>query len=196
MDLKTRAINMCTKPAAEWQVVAGEPHTVGGLIQGYAAPLSAIGAIAGLIGTMFLGTVLGGGVGGLFISICIAGFTWILALVGCYISAVIIEKLAPNFQSSGNTVQALKMVVFASTPVWLAGVFQIIPFLGSLVVLVAALYSIYVFYLGLTPVMKTPSSQVVPYMAVSAVVMIVIYFVFAMITGMLFGASMFMAAAS
>jgi len=47
-----------------------------------------------------------------------------------------------------------------------------------------------VFYLGLPPVMKTPSTQVIPYMAVSAVVMIVISFVFGIITAMMFGASM------
>jgi hypothetical protein len=190
MDLKTRAINMCTKPAAEWQVVATEPQTVESLIKGYAAPLSAIGAVAGLLASMVFRTLFGGGISGLIFAICAALVGWIFSLIGCYIGALVIEKLAPNFQSSGNTVQALKMIVFASTPMWLAGVFNIIPLLSLPLILLAALYSVYVFYLGLPPVMKTPSTQVIPYMAVSAVVMIVISFVFGIITAMMFGASM------
>jgi hypothetical protein len=189
MDLKTRAINMCTKPAAEWQVVASEPHTVEGLIRSYAAPLAAIGPIASFLGTLIFLSFFGAGI---FMALCGAIVSWIFGLIGCYIAAVVIEKLAPTFQSSGNTVQALKMVVFASTPMWLAGVFQIIPLLSLPLMLIAGLYSIYVFYLGLTPVMKTPGSQVIPYMAVSAVIMIVISIVFGMITAALFGGAALM----
>lgn len=187
MDLKTRAINMCTKPAAEWQVVASEPQTVQGLLQGYAAPLAAIGPVCSLLGSLVFLRFLGAGIVTAFIGAVVA---LILALVSCYIGAVVIEKLAPNFQSSGDTVQALKLVVFASTPMWLAGVFNLIPLLGLPLILIGVLYTIYVFYLGFTPVMKTPSAQVVPYMAVSIVVMIVISFAFSLLTAMLFGASM------
>ena len=67
----------------------------------------------------------------------------------------------------------MKLVVFASTPMWLAGVLQIIPALGVLAIL-AALYAIYLFYLGLPPLMHTPADKVIPYMVVAALVIIVI----------------------
>lgn len=189
MDLKTRATNMITKPAAEWPVVAAESHTVNDLMTGYAAPLAAIPAICGFIGqTMvgvpvpLMGTIRVGIVRGLTGAIV----SWVMGLVAIYICAIIIEKLAPKFQSSGDTVQALKMVVFASTPVWIAGVLQIFPPLALLSIL-AGLYAVYVFYLGLPPVMHTPSSQVIPYMAVAAIVMIVLSVVLGMITAAVVG---------
>lgn len=189
MDLKTRAINMCTKPAAEWQVVAAESQTVAGLIQGYAAPLSAIGVIASFLALSVFSSLIGGSIVMLFMRLVVG---WLLGLVGLYLCAIVVEKLAPSFQSSGDIVQALKMVVFASTPMWLAGVFNIVPLLSIPIILIAALYSIYVFYLGLTPVMKTPTAQVVPYMAVSAIVMIVISVVFGMVSAALFGGAALM----
>ena len=112
--------------------------------------------------------------------------SWVFALIGAYIGAFVIEKLAPTFKSSGGTVQALKLVVYASTPVWVAGVLNLIPVLSPLII-IAALYAIYLFYLGLPVMMKTPSDQVIPYMIVSAIVMFVIMiclgFVAAAITG-------------
>jgi hypothetical protein len=61
---------------------------------------------------------------------------------------------------------------------WLAGVFNISVFLMVLTLL-AGLYGIYLFYLGLPPVMKTPPESVVPYMVVAAIVIIVVYIVLA-----------------
>ena len=82
----------------------------------------------------------------------------------------------------------LKMVAFASTPVWVAGVLRLIPALG-LLALLAALYSIYLFYLGLPSVMKTPPDKVLPYMVVCAVVLIVISVIVGYITGIFMGVS-------
>jgi hypothetical protein len=58
--------------------------------------------------------------------------------------------------------------------------------------IIAALYSIYLFYLGLPVMMKTPADKVIPYMAVSAVVIIVVYIVAALISGAITGARMVM----
>src|SRR6476659_3944472 len=130
MDLTTRATNILTKPAAEWPVIASESAAPMELITSYAAPLSAIPVICGFIGLSivgisvpFGGTVRTGIASGLVGAV--VGF--ILGIVGIYVSAIIIEKLAPTFNSKGDTTQALKLVVFASTPVWIAGILRIIP---------------------------------------------------------------------
>ena len=68
---------------------------------------------------------------------------------------------------------ALKLVVYSMTPVWLAGVLNLVPVLAILTVVVA-LYAVYVFYLGLPVLMSTPADKVVPYMLVSALVIIVL----------------------
>ena len=98
--------------------------------------------------------------------------------MGAYIAAVVIEWLAPKFKSSGTRVDALKIVAYSMTPVWIAGILNErlerlrvyplhVPLLAVLGI-VAAFYAIYLCYLGLPYVMKTPQDQVVIFMIVSA----------------------------
>jgi len=176
MSLQTRVVNIITKPESEWRIVAGESSDVAGLFRDYAVPLSAIPAFCRFVGMSvvgvsvpFLGTVRTGVVRGFAGAIV----SWALSLVGVWLAALIVEKLAPTFQSRSSPVQALKLVIYAMTPVWVAGVLDLIPALAVLVIL-AALYAIYLFYLGLPPVMGTPADKVIPYMAVSAVVVIIV----------------------
>jgi hypothetical protein len=188
-QLTTRVTNILKQPAQEWPVIAAEPTDVPALMTGYAAPLAAIPAICSWIGWSVIG--LGFYRRGLIAGLAAAIVSWVFALVGAFIGAIVIEKLAPTFKSSGSTVQALKLVVYASTPVWVAGVLNLVPPLSPLV-LIAALYAIYLFYLGLPPVMKTPSDQVIPYMVVSALVIIVITVCLTFVAGILTGGAYMM----
>jgi hypothetical protein len=52
---------------------------------------------------------------------------------------------------------------------------------------VAGLYAIYLFYVGVTPLMQTPADKVIPYMAVSALVLLLIYVIVGAITGAVTG---------
>jgi len=188
-QLTTRVTNILKQPAQEWPVIAAEPTDVPALMTGYAAPLAAIPAICSWIGWSVIG--LGFYRRGLVAGLAAAIVSWVFALVGAFIGAIVIEKLAPTFKSSGSTVQALKLVVYASTPVWVAGVLNLVPPLSPLV-LIAALYAIYLFSLGLPPVMKTPSDQVIPYMVVSALVIIVITVCLTFVAGILTGGAYMM----
>ena len=120
----------------------------------------------------------------------IAGY--VLGLVGMYINAVVIEWLAPKFKSSGTRVDALKVVAYSMTPVWIAGILQLVPLLGLLGIF-AAIYAIYLCYLSLPHVMKTPQDQVVIFMIVSAIVIIVVHMALgAILTAVMFGGAMTM----
>jgi Yip1-like protein len=179
MQLTARAKKILMQPAGEWPVIAAERSDVVSLLRDYAAPLAAIPAICRWIGMSIVGVpipLFGTYRVGIVRGFASAIVSWVFALVGAWIAAVIIEKLAPTFQSKGDTTQALKLVVYASTPVWVAGVLNLIPAL-SVLIIVAALYAVYLFYLGLPSVMSTPTEKVIPYMAVSAIVVIVVTFV-------------------
>jgi hypothetical protein len=176
MDLQTRVVNILTRPQTEWTVIASEPTDVATLYKSYIMMLAAIPPAAGYIGmTLFgisvpvMGTVRVGVVQGLTAAVV----QYVLSLVGVYIASIVIDKLAPTFQSQPDAMQALKLVAYASTPSWLAGALGIIPALSPLAIL-GGLYGIYLFYLGVAPLMKTPSDKVVPYMAVSALAIIVV----------------------
>jgi hypothetical protein len=188
-QLTTRVTNILTKPADEWPVISTEPTDTAALMTGYAAPLAAIPAICSWIGWSLIG--LGFYRRGLVSGFAAAIVSWVFALVGAFIGAIVIEKLAPTFKSSGSTIQALKLVVYASTPMWVAGVLNLVPPLAVLVLL-AGLYAIYLFYLGLPVLMKTPSDQVIPYMIVSAIVIIVITVCLTFFAGLMAGGAYMM----
>ena len=182
-------VNILTKPKVEWPVIASEPADVPSLYKEYIILLSAIPAVCGFIGMTMIGISIP--FFGTFRSSIASGLTsmivqYVLSLGGVFVAAIIIEKLAPTFQSSGGVVQALKMVAYATTPSWVAGVLGLLPALQLLSVL-AGLYGIYLFYLGLPHVMKTPPEKVIPYMGVAAVVIIVIYIVIGSVSAMLVG---------
>jgi hypothetical protein len=172
MDLQKRVTNILTTPKTEWPVIAAEPTDIASLYRGYIAILAAIPAI---------GTFLFWARFSVTRAVVAALVQYIIGLASAMIAAVVIEKLAPKFNSSGSTVQALKLVAYASTPTWIAGIFNALPFLYVLVLLIAGLYAVYLFYLGLPPVMKTPPDQVVPFMVVAAIVVIVISIVLGMV---------------
>ena len=111
-----------------------------------------------------------------------AVFAFVMAIVGVFILALIINALAPTFGAQKNTEQAIKVAVYSYTPAWLAGVFQILPALGILGIL-AALYGIYLLYLGLPSVMKSPPDKAAGYTAVVVVCAIVLSIVITAVGG-------------
>ena len=192
-QLMARASNIVMKPAAEWPVIAAEQADVASLLRDYAAPLAAIPAICQWIGMSVVGmpSLLGAtyrvGIVRGFVGACVM---WVMGLVGAYIAAIVVEKLAPTFNSRGSTVQALKLVVYASTPVWVAGVLNLVPALTPLTI-IAALYAIYLFYFGLPVLMSTPADKVIPYMLVAALVIIVVSIVLGVVTSTIGGGGMY-----
>jgi hypothetical protein len=189
--LMTRVTNILTKPKEEWQVIAGESTSVASLYSGYIVILAAIPVVASfikmsIIGTSVLVTTVRVGImTGLVAAIVGYG----LSLGGVYLAAIVIEKLAPTFQSQGDTLQAMKLVAYAYTAAWVAGIFNLLPIIGILGVLAGGIYSIYLFYLGLPILMKTPPDKIVAYMIVAAVIIFVIYLVIGMVVGAITAAS-------
>jgi hypothetical protein len=99
--------------------------------------------------------------------------SFITALVGVFLVAFIIDFLAPNFGSQKDFARAFQLVAYSSTAMWVAGILRVVPLLGILVLL-ASLYGIYLLYLGLPHLMKTPPEKVGVYLVVSIVVVIAV----------------------
>lgn len=176
-----RVTNILTNPKQEWGVIAGETTSVAALYSGYIIILAAIPAVASFIQLAFIS--IGLFRGAMTYALIATIVSYVLGLAAVYLAAFIIEKLAPNFQSQGDTLQALKLVAYANTALWVAGVCNILPFLGILGMIAGGIYSIYLFYLGLPVMMKTPLDKVIPYMIVSAVVILIIQMVIVLVVG-------------
>ena len=189
MDLNkliARAKAIITTPKTEWPVVAQEPTTPADLYKGYIIILAAIPAIAGFVKGTLIGTDLGVlgqmrvGMGAGIVSLVIS---YVLALVGVYIMALIVDALAPSFGGQKDRTQALKTVAYSMTAGWVAGAAIILPWIGFLIMIAGALYGIYLLYLGLPHTMKAPQEKAVGY----TVVIIIVAFVLQLIIGSIVG---------
>lgn len=197
--LMARAKAILLAPKQEWPVIAGEPTTVADLYKGYIIPLAAIPAIFGFLQMSvigmpmpFAGTVrIGVGAG---LTTMLVGYA--MALIMAYVMALIVDALAPTFGGQKNTVQALKVVAYAYTASWLAGIAQIVPGLGIVILLAGGIYSIYLLYLGLPQTMKCPPEKAAGYTAVAIVIAIVLGFVTAAVVGSIAGVGSMMAGSS
>jgi hypothetical protein len=172
MDLRKRIIGILTTPQSEWRAIAAEPADVGSLYRHYIVILAAIPAVSLVLGLMVFGVPLLGR-WGMAAALGAGVATYASALLSALLAALILERLAPRFKSEGHTAQTLKLVAYASTPIWIGGVVYLVLVLSPLIVL-AGLYAVYLFYVGLPHVMKTPPEQVVPFMVVAALVILVL----------------------
>lgn len=176
--LIARVKSILTKPEEEWSVIAAETGSMGDVLKSYVLPLIIIGPIALLIGSQLFG-----------INVYIATFRpplssslataitgVVMALVSLGVVTIIADALAPNFGGTANRLQAFKLVSYAMTSVWVAGIVNVIPALG-VIGLLAGLYSLYLLYLGVTPLMKVPKDKAIVYTAVVVVGAIIAGFV-------------------
>jgi uncharacterized membrane protein len=185
--LLARVKGILIQPRAEWQTIAAEPATVGGLYTGYVGILAAIPAICGWIGMSMIGITLpfvGHFRVALGVGLVHAVTRYVLTLVGVYLLALLIEWLAPRFDGEANRIQALKVAAYTGTPAWVAGVLALVPALGILQLL-AALYCIYLLYLGLPALTRAPQEKALGYTVVVILAAIVIFVVIGAIAGAL-----------
>jgi hypothetical protein len=182
MNLVQRVKGILLSPQTEWQVIDAEPTTTAELYKSYIAPLAAIGPIAQIIGYSVFGiTVPFAGtyrvpIGSAITSALIA---YILTLAGTYVLALIIDALAPTFSGQRSQIQALKVAAYSSTASWLAGIFALIPGLRLLAIL--GLYSLYLLYVGLPIVMKSPREKAMGYTVVVILAAIVLFMIIGVI---------------
>ncbi|HEX4534834.1 MAG TPA: Yip1 family protein [Rhizomicrobium sp.] len=183
-----RVKNILMKPAAEWLVIDAEPSTTRGIYVQYVAVLAAIGPIASFIGRSvfgisvpFFGTYRVPIVSGILFALV----SYVLAFVGVFVTALIVDALAPTFGGQKDPLKALKVTAYSFTAAWLAGIFQIIPMLSILGLV--GLYSFYLIYLGLPVLMKSPKDKALGYTAAVCVVAAIVWIVIGAIAGAVIG---------
>ena len=184
MALVDRVQTILLRPRQEWPVIDKEEATVSRLYRSYVGPLAAIGPIANVIGIAVFGVSvpLVGAVRASLGSTVVSGvISWILALVGVYVLALIIDYLAPNFGGTRSQIQAFKVAAYSSTAQWVVGIFLLVPALSILSIL--GLYSLYLLYLGLPVLMRVPQERAVTYVVAIVVVGIVIAIVIGAVVG-------------
>jgi hypothetical protein len=163
MDIVGRVKALLMTPKTEWPVIEGELTSVKDIYRDYLIYIAAVPAIAGLIGDLNVST--GGAVLAAIVSFG-------LGLAGVYVFALIIDMLAPTFDGAPNFLNAFKLAGYSATAGWLAGIFAIVPALSFLAIL--GLYSLYLLYIGLPVLMKSPPEKSMNYTIAVCVVGLVL----------------------
>lgn len=180
MDLFQRVKGIIKSPKTEWLAIEQESGEPAYLFINYVAILAAIPVISGFIGNLIFGAhvPIMGGVRhiGFFAGLAGAVVHYVLTFGVVYLMSLVIDALAPTFNAQKNQPNALKLVVYALTPVWIVGIFSLIPFLRIFSVL--GLYSIYLFWLGLPVLMKAPEENASAYAVAAVGSVIVLSFIF------------------
>ena len=101
--------------------------------------------------------------------------SYALTLAGdLLVMAFIIDTLAEMFGGQKNFNSAFKVAAYAPTASWVAGVFTLHPGAVGADALILGLYSLYLLYLGLPALMRTPPDKAIGYVIAVIVAAIIV----------------------
>ncbi|HBF89175.1 MAG TPA: hypothetical protein DDX39_11085 [Bacteroidales bacterium] len=178
-QILNRAKNILTEPIKEWEIIKSEDSDKNQLLKNYVLPFAITIFVASFFGNL------------MFLSFFSFTFQFLSALVsaltsvlGVYISAYVITELSPSFNSKKNLNSTFKLVAYSFTASFVVSIVTgLIPALSILSI--AGLYSLYLIYTGLTPILETSEDKKVPFLIVSTLVIIVTYLVLAFLLGLI-----------
>ena len=181
MNLIERAKNILISPAKEWDIVAGEEPNVNKIFTGYVIPLAAAAAVAAFIGYGLIGfNMLGYRMSGIDWGLYQALVSFIVSVCSVFLTAFVVDALAPSFGSEKNFGRSFQLVAYSYTAGWVGGLFQILPviaFLGTIL----SLYGLYILYLGMPKLKNTPADKHIGYFVVTLIILIAVYIVIGII---------------
>ncbi|MGB9392911.1 MAG: Yip1 family protein [Xanthobacteraceae bacterium] len=187
MNAFVRAKAILVDPAAAWRGIEKDIGDPAYLLSRYVAVLALIPALSGFVGATLIGVVTPSGVlradliDGLFGAIVsYATSCAIVLLLG-----LIIDLLAPLFGGRRDFEDAFKLAVYSFTPLWLVGIFLLLP--GLRFLLLTGAYGIYLFWLGAPRLTKVPEQQAANFTAVIVICACGLLYAAALAQRMLFG---------
>ena len=166
MNTVVRATALLADPSAAWTRIAADTDDVVYLLSGYVARLALIPALSSFVGACLIGVfVPGRGTvrASLFDGAFGAIFGYMATFAVVLLVGLLIDVLAPRFGGRRDFTGALKLAVYSFTPVWLAGIFLLLPglrFLG-----LTGFYGAYVLATGLPPLMGSTERKSLAYAA-------------------------------
>jgi hypothetical protein len=169
MNIKQRVNDLLMQPATTWQTIAHENTSSTYLVNMYLLPLLMLGSLA-----TFLGFGIIGSNSSLRQGVIMAISYFLTTGGGIFLVAVALTKLAGFFTSITDFHTALKLIIYAFTPALAGSVINVLP---SFIWLntIFSLYGIYLLYLGLLALLKTPESKRALFTSVIVLCTLIIY---------------------
>ena len=167
MNVAARAKAILTDPMAAWSQIEKDAGDASFVLSRYVSVLALIPALAGFAGAALIGVVMPGGAtvrANLFNGISGAVFGYVMSCATVLVLGLIIDFLAPLFSGQRNFNNAFKLAVYSFTPVWIAGIFLVLP--GLRFIVLTGCYGAYLLWLGLPRLTKVPEEQAANFAAV------------------------------
>jgi hypothetical protein len=180
MNLIERARAILTRPKLGIAGTAAEPATTSSLVSGYAALLASLPALGMLFALiLFAGGSLASGIGYALILLLLLYLLRDLGLT--LLMGMVAKPLSKAFGGSGDGMNAMKLAVYAATPIWIAGfIFALLaPLVGSLaylLLLAGFAYAGYILYLGSGPLLAVPQAQAPIFAGIMTVTWLILWF--------------------
>jgi len=160
-NIVERVKRILAEPRTAWATIAAEPATVQSLYTGWIMILAAVAPLALLAST-----------GSLQVAIA----QYVRSLIMTFVMALVVDTVAPSFGGAKDFVASLKLTAYSYTATWLAGIFYLLGALGTSLVLLATVYSLYTLFLGAPLLNKTSPDKAVPFTIVVVLCGIVLFF--------------------
>jgi hypothetical protein len=166
--MRTKAIMV--DPAATWLGIEKEIGDPAYLLSRYVAVLALVPALSSFVGATLIGAVAPSGAvvrAGLIDGLFGAIFSFAASCAIVLLLGLITDLLAPLFGGRRDFEDAFKLAVYSFTPLWLAGIFLLLP--GLRFLLLTGVYGIYLFWLGVPRLTKVPEQQAASFTVVIAI---------------------------
>ncbi len=188
MNALLRAKAILVDPAAAWPGIEKDIGDPAYLLSHYVAVLALIPALSGFVGAALIGVVARSGAvirADLVDALLGAIFSYAASCAIALLLGLIINVLAPPFGGRRNFENAFKLAVYSLTPLWLAGIFLLLP--GLRFLLLTGAYGIYLLLIGVPRLTKIPEQQAASFTFVIAVCACGLIYAAALAQRVLFG---------
>ena len=188
MNAAARAKVILVDPAAAWRGFEKDIGDPAYLLSRYVAVLALIPALSSFVGATLIGVVAPSGAtlrADLFDGLFGAIFSYVASCAIVLLLGLIIDLLAPLFGGRRHFDAAFKLAVYSFTPLWLAGIFLLLP--GLRFLLLTGVYGIYLFWLGTPRLTKVPEGQAANFTVIIVICAGGLLYGAALVQRMLFG---------
>lgn len=166
--LASRAVAVLFRPAAAWEMAAAETTSVRQLLLGYVAPLAAIPAVCGGVSKLLGFSIADVGLRSDPLTVVIEAVVGLaMMVVVVWLAGQIVGRLAGLFGGVTDGARGVRLVAYAGTAFWLAGLLYLVPGLEMPAALLGLLWSLYLFYGGLSVLLAVPEDRVLTCFAAS-----------------------------
>ncbi len=187
MAILEHTLGILLHPDSEWKAIRNERHSFLQVFLSHVPFLALIPTLAAYFGVTQIGWTIGDGepirlTAASAMSLC--GATYVALLAGVYILGEFINWMAKTYGVHENEevrhYEGTALAVYVTTPVFLAGIFQVYPdlWLNAIVTVIAGAYAVYLVYEGIPILMNISKEQAFMYatsvVTVGLVLMVVV----------------------